>query len=125
MKITIAGNAGIVKTTITSADFEAVKKGNPSALKITEEKTELFYIGYSQNGGAINSFGIIFNGTSEDGSLSVTIGIPADITDKKEFLVQKLLPVKDYLEKLEETVPEIAAKLRREKAALIAKITVL
>ena len=89
--ITIAGNSYVVTSTVSMTDLELVKKHRPKALKIVDEETkeELFAVGVGGN--SISDYGISFSGVTNDEKklATVTMSIPSDVEDAKEYVAEK------------------------------------
>ena len=125
-KVTIAGNSYVITSAVSMADLETVKKYRPSALAITELETKetLFKIGLGSN--SISDYGISFGGVSNDDAklAAVTLCIPHDVEDAKEYVLDKAGLALVNLEKVEAEIAEVLADIRAERDSIAESITV-
>ena len=114
--ITIAGNCFVVTSSIALADLELVKKRRPRALRIVDEETkeDLFAIGVGGNN--INEYGVSFSGvTNDDRKLAtVTMTIPADVEDAKEYVAERAGVAVANLNRIEISIAEVLEEIRAE-----------
>ena len=89
-RITIAGNAMVITSTLTLAQIQKLEKHNPKALALAKEHAdgfieEVFRIGTGATAN-ISKFGITFNEANKAEQATATILFPEKVTNKKEFI---------------------------------------
>lgn len=127
-KTKIHGAAAVVTSTIKVETIKILKKFKPNATKLVdpETKDEVFAVGFGPNP-SFSSYGVVFNGQSEDGFAQVTLQIPADLDDEKK----KTLVANNFgygllnLNKLETQIADIMEETAGEFAAINASIETL
>lgn len=130
MKFFINADTYGLVSNITAEDIELLKKVNPEALKIKDEKgNEKFAIGYTEGKPSISDFGVSFGGQTRDESHKLTISGVLPTTAKnadeaKDWLAEKFGRVLSYLRDFEASVPAEAARIRSEKKAIVDSIDV-
>lgn len=79
MTIKVLNDVALIASGITKAQYDAVKKHKPEALKLinSETKTEEYVVLFADdaNSGSINEHGAVFDTTTDDGKLALTINI--------------------------------------------------
>lgn len=130
-KITIAGNAVVVTSSIKLEDLKNIAKYRPRALSLRggDDGEELIYsIAVSRSGnGELNKNGAVFASATHDDQKLATITMYADGSgeyDIKEFVADKIGSAIINLTKLEETLPAVVAEITAEKNAVMESITV-
>lgn len=129
MKVTIAGSAAVITSSLTLEDIKTLAKYKPSALTLYggENGDEpLFTIGLSgKTCGAIGEFGAEFGTqTVEGGKASITMAIGAPVEDPKAYVAECVGGALLNLAKLEESLPGVIEQINTEKAAVLDCITV-
>lgn len=126
-KITIAGSSYVITSEVSMADLELVKKHRPKALKIVDEETkeEQFAIGIGSN--SINEYGISFGGVSNDEKklATVTMPIPLEVEDAKEYVAEKAGTAVVNLNRIEAVIGEALEDIRVEHQKVRDNITVV
>ena len=125
-KITIAGNSYVITSTVSMVDLETVMKHRPSALALTDPETKetLFKVGIGSN--SINDYGISFGGVSNDDKklATVTLSIPPDVENAKEYVLDKAGLAIASLNKIEAGIADILEEIQTERDAMAENITV-
>ncbi len=130
MKVSITADTYALVSSIKVDDISLLKKHNPSALKIVDEKTKntLFAVDYAEGKNDLVKFGITFGSTSRDanGTAVFTGTLPAGLTadEAKAYIADKLGTVQGYLATLEQTIPAEAQKVAAARKALVDSISV-
>jgi len=124
--VTIAGNSFVITSAVSMADLETVKKYRPSALAITDPDTKeaLFKVGLGSN--SVSDFGVCFGGVSNDEAklATVTLSIPSDCEDAKEFVLDKAGLALANLNKVEAGITDALEEIRAERDAIAQNIKV-
>lgn len=125
-KVTIAGNGYVITSTVSMADLEMVKKYRPSALAITDPETKeaLFKVGLGSD--SLSDYGISFGGVSNDDTrmATATLSIPANVDDKKEYVLDKAGMPLINLEKIEAGIAEALEDIRSQRDSIAESIKV-
>jgi hypothetical protein len=129
MKVTITGNTCVLTSSIKVDDIKLVKKYNPEALQVKDDKgNEVFRIAYTEGKGSIAPFGITFGNKSLDGNgfaqVSGSFGGAVDEGNVKEVAADLIAPVQEYLTKLEATIPIVVEAIRASRKAIMDDIVV-
>ncbi len=130
MTFTLTGDVCVLKSKIKVADIELLKKYNPDALKIVDDKGNvLFAIGYSEGHPSIAPFGVTFGGKSrgeEEGYATVTEKVPSSLNtaEAKAYVADQYGCIIANVEKLEATVAEAATAVTTARQKIIDGITV-
>ena len=126
-KITIAGQAVVVTSTLKLEDIKMVKKYRPDALTLRgggDGKEPIFALGVGEGG--INKFGASFQMETRDEEklavLTMTTGYDGD--DIEEFVADELGAAIVNLGKLEEKLPGVIDEIKAERQAIMSNITV-
>lgn len=129
-KVTIAGQAIVVTSTMKLSDLETIKKYRPEALTLYEgegkEKEPVFAIGISSGNGNIGTYGAEFNRANAEGFAQLTMGVcvtPEE--DVKDFVTEEIGRPLLKLNKLEETLASVVSEINAETAAIEQNITVV
>ena len=124
----VKGGAMIISSAATPEDLKTLAKYRPEALvlKDAEKKKELFSIAVATNGyGCIGKYGAEFSTiTDKDGHATITVMIPDDVGDKKEWAQEYLGVTILRLNQLEEQFASQLTDVTNEKQAVADKITV-
>lgn len=128
-KILIAGSALVIKSGYSLDEIKTLEKYRPKALTIFEEdgKTELFKVGTTKGDGSIGTFGASFGRSSadDDKKATITISIPADVTDAKKYAEDTVGVAIVYLNKVEDQIPDALASVEEERAKVRENIVAL
>lgn len=128
-KILIAGSALVIKSGYSLDEIKTLEKYRPKALTIFEEdgKTELFKVGTTKGDGSIGTFGASFGRSSadDDKKATITINIPADVTDAKKYAEDTVGVAIVYLNKVEDQIPDALASVEEERAKVRENIVAL
>lgn len=121
-KITVAGQAIVVKSSLTLDDIEAVKKYRPDALTLYKgegsEKEPDFMIGItSSSAGCIGTYGVEFSAESHDEEkhATVTMLLPNEVDDVKGYVADQIGSAVLKLAKLEESLPKVIEEIAAER----------
>ena len=126
-KIVLCGEVYVLISELKVEDIKAAQKLCPDALVIKNEDGEPVF-GVSYGGyGSISKNGVCFDGNANDGTgrASITCPIPKGTEDIIGTIVDVYAPVKAGLLKIEETLPEVLAAVRAERATTAEEIQVL
>ena len=130
-KITIAGDAVVITSSMKLTDLEKIKKYKPKALILMggdEGKTPVFGIDVTPgSAGKVNGISVNFGKATNDqaGLASVTLvtDFPKGV-DPKDYVADTVGPVVANLNKLEDTLPAVLEEIDRDLAAIRSTITV-
>ena len=129
-KITIAGNAVVVTSSLKLEQLANIKKYRPKALTLMggeNNKEEIFTIDVGNGGcGDINGYGAYFcNATHDNDKMAcITMCMEGVTGDIKEFVADKLGSAIIHRNKLEQALPAVLEEITAEKAAILQNITV-
>lgn len=124
----IAGSALVVTSTATPDELASLAKYRPDALVLTEgegsEKREVFKVCTGNGAGSIGAFGAVFSSvTNNDGKATITMQIPADVKDRKEWAEEHIGLAILKLANVEGQFADALASVAEEKALVSAAIT--
>lgn len=90
-KVSIVGNAAVIKAVLKRSELERVAKFNKKRLSLLDEdNNEIFKIVLGDDDeGYLGGNGASFNTVSEDGSALITVLLPAGVADKKKYFAEK------------------------------------
>lgn len=129
-KVTIAGNAVVITSSLTMEELETVKKYRPKELVLKggeDGKEAIFAIAVAPQGeGSANEYGIAFDSTSNDGTgkASVTLVAPSETDDIVKGVVDSLGGAIMNLNKLEAHLVSVLEEIDADKTAVMENITV-
>ena len=128
-KITIAGEAVVVTSSMKLEDLVKIKKYRPDALVLRggeDGKEPIFCVGVTNCGaGTINKYGAEFGGATHDDAKLASITLISDVEgDIKEAIADTFGVAVLNLNKLEATLPAVLEEIEAEKAAILENITV-
>ena len=129
-KIRIAGESVVVTSDITLENYKMIAKYRPSKLVLKggdDGKDPIFAVGVTSNPrGSINKVGAEFGSEAHDGTgrATITFDLPQTDGDVKEAVAEKVGAAIIYLNKLEETLPDVVNEIAAEKAAVLENISV-
>jgi len=122
-KIKNAGGAVALVSGLKLEDIRLLKKHRPKALILKEGDDEVFKVSAGDTG-SVSQFGVCFaDATRDEAALAeVTLLMPADETDVKEFAVDQIGPAILQLNRVEEqataALTEVKAELEQVRAAV-------
>ena len=126
--IIITGSAIVLKSDLTLDTIKKLKKYDPSALKIQDEKERLlFKVDVAADGnGSVCEKAIFFAPVTHDAEkkATVTMSIPDSVTNAAEYAADLLGSSFTALEGLEDTMGAAAVEVDAKKAAMLEKIIV-
>ena len=125
----INGSAMVIASSATPEQLKTMKKYRPQALKLYEgegtAKKEVFMVSIGPGTGFISKDGAIFSErTNKDGKATITMDIPEDVTDVKEWAADALGVSILNLRKTEKQFATMLADVQKEKEAVAAAIVV-
>lgn len=127
-KITISGNALVVKSSLKLADLKDVKKFRPEALNLMggeDGKELLFSIFFEDGCGCLGSRGACFSNTTDaDGSATITMIVQDFGANKKTFVSENFGGAIVKLNSLEESIPAVLEEIKAQKESVESSITV-
>lgn len=128
--VKIVGGACVIESGATPEQIKLLKKFRPNTLNLYEEKggkkEAVFAVGISNGTGSINSVGASFgSAVSSDGKATITLMIPEDVKNAKEWAKDRIGVSILHLNKIEEGFADAIAEVEREKEAVAAAITVV
>ena len=125
-KVTIAGNAFVITSSVSMADLKMVKQYRSSALVLVDEESKEPYFKVGVGSNSLSDHGICFGGVSNDDAkmATATLSIPADTEDVKTYVVDKTVMAMANLRKVEATVAGVLEEIKTERDAIVESITV-
>lgn len=131
-KITVAGNAVIVTSSVKFADILKLQKYAPDSLTLMggeDGKEPVFKIAAVPGStGSINQYGVEFGAETRDEQKLATLTMAVSPTaegDIRELVADKIGAAIVNLNKLEQTLPQALQKVEADRAALMGSIVVL
>lgn len=129
-KVTIAGKALVITSTLKLTDLETVKKYQPKALILMggeDGKEPVFAIGAVRgSAGKIGSIGVEFGEETHDDQklATMTLMVPGDVKDMKEYVADKYGAALVNLKKLEDILPAVVEAIAASKKSIMDNISV-
>lgn len=127
-KIIITGSAIVLKSGLELATLKKLGKYMPAALETRDDKERLvFKVAVAGEGeGSVSDKAIYFAPQTHDadGKATVTLSIPASVTNAKDYVADLLGSVYPKLEALEATMAAASTKVDEAKAQMLKNITV-
>ena len=129
-KVTIAGNAVVITSSMKLAELATIKKYRPKALRLMggeNGKEELFAIDVASGcNGGLNSVGAVFAAATHDDAKKacITINLCEVQGDVKEFVADKYGEALIHLNALEAKLPDVLKEIAEQKTGIMANITV-
>lgn len=117
-KVQITGDAFSIETNLLMEDIQNLKKFNPQALKLKNEKGDEVFAITLGTVGSISDAGIVFTSAADNGNASVTAMFPETnmaYEDKRKFITNE---VGKTILKLNEIEPIITTELRAFNEAI-------
>jgi hypothetical protein len=129
-KITIAGDAVVITSSLKLEEIKNIQKYRPDALVLKggeDGKEPIYAIGVTDGTGSINNVGASFGREATDGSglASITMvlsGIPAE--DTKDWVADRLGSAIMNLNALEDKLPPVLHAIAADRATIMQNITV-
>ena len=129
-KIVIAGDAAVITSSAKLEDIKTLEKYRPKALTLTEtnddgKKEVAFRVGTTAGAGDISKFGISFGSASHDENklATLTIGIPSNVEDAKEYAAEHFGYAVMLLNQVEDGFEEALADVKTEKEKVMSNIS--
>ena len=126
--IIITGSAIVLKSSVTLDTLKKLKKYDPSALKIVDDKERLqFKVDVAAEGnGSVCEKAIFFAPVTHDADkkATVTMIIPDSVSNAPEYAADLLGAAFTALEGLEDTMAAASVAVDEKKAAMLEKIVV-
>lgn len=129
-KITIAGDAVVVTSTVKFEDLKTVEKYYPEALVLMggeDGKEQVFKVGTTTGKGNLNRYGAEFGSATRDDRALATMTLPVPETegeDVKETVAETIGAYLMDLNEVEESIPAALAAIAAKKQAIMANITI-
>lgn len=129
-KVTIAGRALVITSDLKLTDLETVRKYQPKALILMggeDGKEPVFAVAAVRgSAGKIGNIGVEFGEeTHDDAKLAtMTLMVPSDVEDMKEYVADKYGAALMNLAKLETVLPAVVEAISAEKQSIMDSISV-
>lgn len=131
-KIVIAGDSIVVTSSKTLEAIKTLEKAHPKALCLYEQNEdgkneEIFRVASTTGQGSINCYGASFGSVTHDDAklATITMQIPAGTQDAVAYAADRIGCAITLLEKVEAQFDAAIEEVAAEKAAVLAKITVV
>jgi hypothetical protein len=131
-KITIAGNAVVITSSMKLEDLKTIKKYRPEALVLKggeDGKEPIFVVSVTDDGyGSINKYGATFASETHDEAKLATITMAGEFADETnicEAVADAFGSAKSNLDKIEATLSEVLEEIVADKKAVMESITVV
>lgn len=128
--IKIIGDAMAVISSHTLEDIRTLEQYSPKTLRLYEanedgKQEEVFRVGTTTCTGSINQYGASFSSaTHDEETLAViTLCIPNDVEDAKEYAADKVGYAVMKLNKVEAQIPAALRQVEMERAEILSNIT--
>lgn len=130
-KITIAGDAVVITSSMTLDQIKTLEKYKPKALWLYEtnddgDKELTYAVGTTRGAGSISEAGASFGSQThdDDGLATITMILPTGIEDVKEYVADRVGYFVMKLNAIEAAVPAALEAVEAEKAAVMENITI-
>ena len=129
-KVTIAGKAIVITSALKLEELETVKKYQPKALVLLggeDGKEPIFAVGVVRgSAGKIGNVGVEFGEETHDDQklATMTLMVPGDVKDMKEYVADKYGAALMNLAKLEANLPAVIGAIAAEKQSIMDNISV-
>lgn len=125
----VTGSALVITSSATPEQLKTMKKYRPQALKLFDgegsAKKEIFMVSIGPGAGFISKDGAVFSErTNKNGKATITMDIPEDVADVKEWAADMLGVSILNLRKTEKQFAAMLADVQKEKEAVAAAIVV-
>ena len=129
-KIKLVGEVAVVESAAKLEDIILLEKYEPKALYLYEtdeetgKKKPVFRVTAKADVGSINNMGASFAASSPDerGVACITMCLPRDVEDPREYVMDAIGQGIVKLEKIEAKIPEALAKVEADKAEVESHI---
>jgi len=126
--IVITGSATVLKSAVKLEVLKKLKKYQPAALKKLDDKEKLtFMVDVASSGdGSIAEKAIFFAPVTHDaeGLATVTLHIPEDVKNAKEWAADTLANAYNQLTTMEAAIAAASTKVDADKEKMLEQITV-
>lgn len=126
-KVTLTGDALVIKSSVSVKDWEMVKKYRPEALTLKDENDNPLFKVDIGTGGGVSNYGISFTGKTHDENEYATFTegckVASDV-DAKEAIADYVGSAILKLNELENKIPDIIDEIKLERAKVINNITI-
>jgi len=126
-KIIITGSAIVLKSSLKLEDLKKLGKYRPDALTKKDDKGSLLFkvaVAEQGNGSAFGKAAYFAPVTHDaDGLATITLAIPEDVKDVKEYAADLLGETFTNLQGMEESLAAASHEVDAAKAAMLEKIT--
>lgn len=128
-RVTVAGDAVVVTSSMKLEDIKTIAKYRPKALTLMggeDGKEPVFAVGITNGTGNINSVGASFGRETNDEEklASITLMLGGYTGDVSEYVADALGAALISLNKLEAQLPAVLEEIAAEKADVLSNITV-
>ena len=129
-KVTIAGKALVITSSLKLTDLETVKKYQPKALILMggeDGKEPVFAVAANRGSvGKIGNIGVEFGEETHDDQklATMTLMLPGDVRDMKEYVADKYGAALVNLAKLEAALPTVVESIAASKKSIMDNISV-
>ena len=129
-KVTIAGRALVITSSLKLTDLETVRKYQPKALILMggeDGKEPVFAVAAVRgSAGKIGNIGVEFGEETRDEAklATMTLMVPGDVEDMKEYVADKYGAALMNLAKLETVLPAVVETISAEKQSIMDSISV-
>lgn len=125
----VTGSALVITSSATPEQLKTMKKYRPQALKLFDgegsAKKEIFMVSIGPGAGFISKDGAVFSErTNKNGKATITMDVPEDVADVKEWAADMLGVSILNLRKTEKQFAAMLADVQKEKEAVAAAIVV-
>jgi len=104
--------------------IEFLQSANPEALSVKDKDgNEVFAVGVCTKGGGISTSQIVFNDKSTEGCARVSFAVNVPAEEQKNAVASTIAGIKDYLDKLEESVPKAYDEAKKKYEGILSSIT--
>ena len=115
-------------STITKETMELVKKYKPVYLKEKDsDGNDIFAVSYVEGRPCISQKGITFGATNSNGYVMIVEDLPETLPEGvtySDYVADKVGAVNSFVAFFESNLPEVAASIKEERAALMDGIIV-
>jgi len=129
-KITIAGDAMVITSSMTLEEIKKLEKYSPKSLVLKEKEdskdVEVFRVGSTDGAGSINQYGASFGSASHDEKAlaTITMCIPKDTEDAVSYAADKVGAALMNLNRIEDGSALALRIVDEERAKVLQNITV-
>ena len=129
-KITVAGKAIVLTSSLKREDIKLIEKHRPEALTIystSDDGKEPVFMLRAGEKDSINEFGISFAGETHDEKLaSLTAFFPFEENENiRETVADMFGTAVKHLEQLEDSLPTVVEEIKSERAEIMSNIDII